>query len=107
MSLRHASRPITVGPDRQANYRESFLALVHHAPEGGCWTQVPSLPGCATRGETLQEPRRNLREAITGWFNAQDHASVLAGARVKNAGKPTYSLAEARAKLRLSTTAKR
>jgi predicted RNase H-like HicB family nuclease len=27
---------------------------------------VPSLPGCHTQGETIEETKRNLREAITG-----------------------------------------
>lgn len=27
---------------------------------------VPSLPGCHTQGETIEETRKNLREAITG-----------------------------------------
>ena len=39
-------------------------AVVHRAEEGGYWAEVPALPGCFTEAETLQELRRNLREAI-------------------------------------------
>ena len=41
-------------------------AIVHEAEEGGYWAEAPSVPGCATQGETLEELMENLREAITG-----------------------------------------
>ncbi len=41
-------------------------AIVHKAEEGGYWAEVPSIPGCATQGETMDELRSNLREAIEG-----------------------------------------
>ena len=41
-------------------------AIVHKAEEGGFWAEVPSIPGCATQGETMEELRFNLREAIEG-----------------------------------------
>ena len=39
-------------------------AIVHDAEEGGCWAEVPAIPGCATEGETLDELAANLKEAI-------------------------------------------
>jgi predicted RNase H-like HicB family nuclease len=42
---------------------------VHEVEEGGYWAEVPTLPGCATQGETLQELMRNLAEAIAGWLD--------------------------------------
>jgi predicted RNase H-like HicB family nuclease len=41
-------------------------AIVHKAEEGGYWAEVPSIPGSATQGETMEELRSNLREAIEG-----------------------------------------
>lgn len=41
-------------------------AIVHKAEEGGFWAEVPSLPGCATQGETMAELMDNLRDAIEG-----------------------------------------
>ena len=38
-------------------------AIVHDAEEGGCWAEVPAIPGCATQGETLDELAANLKEA--------------------------------------------
>ena len=45
-------------------------AVVHKAEEGGFWAKVPALPGCATQGETMDELRANLREAIEAWLEA-------------------------------------
>jgi predicted RNase H-like HicB family nuclease len=42
------------------------IAIVHEAEEGGYWAEVPSIPGCATQGETLEEVEENLRDAIEG-----------------------------------------
>lgn len=41
-------------------------AIVHEAEEGGFWAEVPSIPGCATQGESYEELVENLREAIEG-----------------------------------------
>ena len=38
--------------------------IIHEAAEGGYWAEVPSIPGCATQGETFQELLRNLYEAV-------------------------------------------
>lgn len=38
--------------------------IVHKAEEGGYWAEVPSIPGCASQGETMAELEDNLREAI-------------------------------------------
>jgi predicted RNase H-like HicB family nuclease len=40
--------------------------IVHEAEEGGYWAEVPSIPGCATQGESFEELLSNLYEAIEG-----------------------------------------
>ena len=40
--------------------------IVHEAEEGGYWAEVPSIPGCATQGETFDELLANLYEAVEG-----------------------------------------
>jgi predicted RNase H-like HicB family nuclease len=47
-------------------------AIIHTADEGGFWAEVPALPGCFTQGETDEEIRANIREAIEGWLLAED-----------------------------------
>jgi len=49
-------------------------AIVHNAEEGGFWAEVPALPGCLTQGETQEEIRENLLEAIEVWFEAGEIA---------------------------------
>jgi len=40
--------------------------IIHEAEEGGYWAEVPSIPGCATQGDTFEELLRNLYEAVEG-----------------------------------------
>lgn len=43
--------------------------IVHEAEEGGYWAEVPSIPGCATQGETFDELLANISEAVEGCLN--------------------------------------
>lgn len=66
-----AARLVGVG----ALYYYSFVTLkvlIHAADEGGFWANVPALPGCVSQGETVEEVRTNVREAIEGWLAAED-----------------------------------
>jgi predicted RNase H-like HicB family nuclease len=38
--------------------------IVHEAEEGGYWTEVPSLPGAGSQGETVEEALEMTRESI-------------------------------------------
>lgn len=40
--------------------------IAHEAEEGGYWAEVPSIPGCATQGETFDELLGNIYEAVEG-----------------------------------------
>ena len=42
----------------------AFTAVFKEAPEGGYVAFVEELPGANTQGETLDEARVNLREAV-------------------------------------------
>lgn len=45
-----------------------FKIVIHPEPTGGYWGEVPSLPGCYSQGETVEELQTNLREAIGGYL---------------------------------------
>lgn len=45
---------------------QNYAVIIHEDPEGGFWGEVPALPGCYSQGETLDELKRNIREAIAG-----------------------------------------
>ena len=51
-------------------------ALVHSDESGGYWAEVPSLPGCFTQGDTLEELKANIQEAIEGWLLAGEPDST-------------------------------
>ena len=38
--------------------------VIHKAEEGGFWAEVPSIPGCVSQGETMEEVVSNIHEAI-------------------------------------------
>ena len=40
--------------------------IIHDAEEGGYWAEVPSIPGCATQGDTFEELLHNIYEAVEG-----------------------------------------
>ncbi len=43
-----------------------LTVVIHEAEEGGYWAKVPSIPGCATQGDTFDELLHNLYEAVEG-----------------------------------------
>jgi predicted RNase H-like HicB family nuclease len=44
----------------------NYAVVIHEDPDGGFWGEVPALPGCYSQGETVDELKHNIREAITG-----------------------------------------
>ena len=45
-----------------------FNVILEHEVEGGFSVYVPSLPGCASQGETEREALVNIREAIEAYL---------------------------------------
>lgn len=41
-----------------------FTAIIEAAPEGGFWAVCPEVPGANGQGESVEEARASLREAI-------------------------------------------
>ncbi len=57
--------------------------IVHDADEGGYWAEVPSIPGCATQGDTFEELLRNLYDAVEACLAVDvEPKSLTASARV-------------------------
>ena len=53
----------------------TLKVLIHNADEGGYWAEVPALPGCVSQGETIDDVRTNVREAIEGWLLAEERTA--------------------------------
>lgn len=44
--------------------KAEFTAIIEPAPEGGYWAICLEVPGANGQGETIEEAKNNLREAI-------------------------------------------
>ncbi len=44
--------------------KAEFTAIIEPAPEGGYWAICPEVPGANGQGETIEEAKNSLREAI-------------------------------------------
>ncbi|HEX22665.1 MAG TPA: type II toxin-antitoxin system HicB family antitoxin [Chromatiales bacterium] len=44
--------------------KAEFTAIIEEAPEGGYWAICPEIPGANGQGETIEEAKDSLREAI-------------------------------------------
>jgi predicted RNase H-like HicB family nuclease len=53
--------------------------VVHEAEEGGYWAEVPSIPGCATQGETFDELLSNIYEAVEGCLSVDIQEISVSG----------------------------
>ncbi len=45
--------------------------VVHQAEEGGFWAEVPAIPGCVSQGDSREELRQNILEAIEGCLSVE------------------------------------
>jgi len=44
--------------------KAEFTAVIEPAPEGGYWAICPEVSGANGQGETIEESKNNLRQAI-------------------------------------------
>lgn len=47
----------------------TYTVIFEPAEEGGYVAFVPLLPGCMTQGETFEEAKKNIREAIAAYID--------------------------------------
>lgn len=51
--------------------------------DGGYTVHVPALPGCISEGDTLDEARANIREAISLWLEDVEGGTVPDGTTIE------------------------
>ncbi len=44
--------------------KAEFTAIIEKAKEGGYWAFCPEIPGANGQGETIEEAKKSLKEAI-------------------------------------------
>ncbi len=45
-----------------------YLIIIHNDSSCGFWAEAPELPGCVSQGETLEELKQNMHEAVEGYL---------------------------------------
>ena len=58
--------------------KAEFTAIIEAAPEGGYWAICPEVPGANGQGETIEETKNSLREAIELIFDDRK-ADIIRG----------------------------
>ena len=52
--------------------KTKFKVIFEPSNEGGYTVHVPSLPGCISEGETIEEAMKNIQEAIKLYLESAD-----------------------------------
>jgi predicted RNase H-like HicB family nuclease len=55
------------------------IKVIVHEEDGGYWAEVPSIPGCATQGDTFEELLQNLYEAVEGCLSVDVSPAQVTG----------------------------
>ena len=74
LSLVEALGMVRVGNGHELLARLRAMKLkvvIREAEEGGFWAEVPSIPGCATQGDTFEELLSNIYEAVEGCLSVE------------------------------------
>ena len=64
LTLANSPLPRTMKEMKRKADKVLSYSVFYEQAEGGYVAFVPSLPGCHTQGETLEETERNVREAV-------------------------------------------
>ncbi|MBS3092170.1 type II toxin-antitoxin system HicB family antitoxin [Candidatus Pacearchaeota archaeon] len=51
--------------------------VLEEQEEGGYTVYVPSLPGCISQGETVEEAIKNIKEAINLYLEADENEIIV------------------------------
>ena len=50
--------------------------LIHTDEKKGFWVEIPSLPGCYTQADTMEELFPNIYEAVEGYLKVREEESM-------------------------------
>ena len=52
-----------------------FEVYIHETPGGGFWAEVPSMPWCATQGDTVEEVLKTVETSVRAVLGLKDDTS--------------------------------
>jgi predicted RNase H-like HicB family nuclease len=56
------------------------IKIVVHREEEGFWAEVPSIPGCMSQGDMMEELLANIHEAVEGCLGVDVEKLMALGA---------------------------
>jgi len=72
---------------RRAMNTQEFIARIHNEEDGSLWAEVLDLPGCFASGDSLDELRDALEEAISLHLHDEFEAGAMKDAAAPRAGQ--------------------
>lgn len=64
---------------RLIEYSPKLKALIYAAEEGGFWAKVPSIPGCVSVGDTLEEVKLNILDTLEAYLSLNEDVARKQG----------------------------
>ena len=64
-----------------------YTIVIHPAEEGGFWSEVPSLPGAGSQGESVDETVSNTKESIQAVLEVSESAAKRSHRRRRSSPK--------------------
>lgn len=49
-----------------------FEVYIHETPNGGFWAEVPSMPWCATQGDTVAEVLKTIEQSVRAVLGTEE-----------------------------------
>ncbi|MFA4852970.1 MAG: type II toxin-antitoxin system HicB family antitoxin [Bacteroidales bacterium] len=50
--------------------------LIHKDEKQGYWAEIPSLPGCLTQADTMEDLFPNIYEAVDGYLKVKEEETL-------------------------------
>ena len=50
--------------------------LIHKDEKQGYWAEIPSLPGCVTQADTMEDLFPNIYEAVDGYLKVKEEENL-------------------------------
>jgi len=66
--------------------------LVHDDEKKGFWAEVPSLPGCFTQADTMEELISNIYEAVEGYLKVREEEDAVSRKGRKGSRREKYKV---------------
>ena len=58
--------------------------IIHEEKKNGYWAEVPSLPGCYTQADTVEDLLFNISEAVEGYLKVREEEAEKSYRKTKH-----------------------